>query len=83
MLQILITYRISWSRPAHNFCNSTEDIENKRLKIGEGYLRIKAPSITTRDIIPAKFICTDFSRAEDWATGELSEFIMNYTDFVS
>ena len=83
MLQILVTYRISWSRPAHNFCNSTDSIKNKKLKIGEGYLRIKAPSTTTRDVIQVKFVCTDFSIAEDWATGELSEFKMNYTDFVS
>ena len=47
-------------------------------------MKIRAPSMTApRDVIPAKFVCTDFSIAEDWATGELSEFKMNYTGFVS
>ena len=67
-----------------NFCNSTEDIENKKLKSGEGHLKVRAPSMSRpQDVIPAKFVCTDFSITEDWETGELSEFKMNYTGFVS
>ena len=83
LFQILVTYRISWRRTRHNFCNSTEDIENKILKSGEGDLEVRAPSMTPQDVIPARFVCTDFSIAEDWATGELPEFKMNYTGFVS
>ena len=84
MFQILVTYRISWKRTWNNFCNSTEDIENKKLKDGEGYLKVRAPSMPlARDVIRAKFACTDFSITEDWETGELSEFKMNYTGFVS
>ena len=49
---------------------------------GEGYLQIWAPYIGASDIIPARFVCTDFSIVEDWATGELSEFKMNYTGFL-
>ena len=67
-----------------NFCNSTEDIENKKLKSGEGHLKVRAPLMSRpQDVIPAKFVCTDFSITEDWETGELSEFKLNYTGFVS
>ena len=49
---------------------------------GEGYLRIKAaPSAGSRNVIPARFVCTDFSIEEDWATGEFTDFKMNHTDF--
>lgn len=67
----------------HNFCSSKGDIENKTLESGEGHLRIRTPTGRSHNVIPAKFVCTDFSIAEDWVTGELSEFKMNYTDFVS
>ena len=83
LLQILVSYRISWRRTAHNVCNSKKDIENKRLANGEGHLRIRSSTGSYHNVIPAKYVCTDFSIAEDWATGELSEFKMNYTDFVS
>ena len=84
LLQISVTYRISWRRSRHNFCNSKEDIENKKLVSGEGHLRIRvAPSTGSSNVIPARFVCTDFSIAEDWATGEFTDFKMNYTDFTS
>ena len=84
LLQILVTYRISWRRTAHDFCNSKKDIENKKLASGEGYLMVRsAPSASSHNVIQAKFVCTDISIVEDWARGELSEFKMNYTDFVS
>lgn len=84
LLQILVTYRISWRRTAHDFCNSKEDIENKKLASGEGDLLIRsAPSAFSLKVIQARFVCTDISIVEDWATGELSEFKMNYTEFVS
>ena len=67
----------------HYFCNSKEDIDNKKLASGEGHLRIRTPSVSSRNVIPARFVCTDFSIAEDWATRELSEFKFNYTDYVS
>ena len=67
----------------HNFCNSKEDIENKRLADGEGHLIIRSSSVGFLNVIRAKFVCTDFSIAEDWATGELSEFKLNYTNFIS
>lgn len=51
---------------------------------GEGHLRIKAASsFGASNVIPARFVCTDFSIAEDWATGEFTDFKMNYTAFVS
>ena len=51
---------------------------------GEGHLRIKAaPSAVSSDVILARFVCTDFSIAEDWATGEFTDFKMNFTDFIS
>ena len=49
---------------------------------GEGHLRIKAaPSVGASNVIPARFVCTDFSIAEDWATGEFTDFKMNHTNF--
>ena len=49
---------------------------------GEGHLRIKeASSFGASNVIPARFVCTDFSIAEDWATGEFTDFKMNHTNF--
>ena len=84
VLQVEVSYRISWRRSySAHFCDSTT-ITNGHLIRGEGSLTCQYGCSGT--ITAMSYICTDFSTDEDWTFGErilIYDFSTNINDIVA